>query len=503
MAFLGAAACGEEGATRPALELPSLSGTHALAGAAPLGRSVDARLVRRIPLSESNVFSPPEFPGDVIDAFVGGLAEEDLPEGLTIDALELTAPGGAGTRPLVALRDPHVLARPALTGDLAGFVPLSGSTVDPAEAESRADRLDALLARVSMTRPCTGSADAVSVFTPRLPTEAWAGARADADGVRFGLVASATVTWALFPPNGAEARLESAEVPPDISLEAGLRFAVRGLGPLDERWNKPQWVVVDAGGGFARVAFAVRLDPSSGRYVDDTPLLAEAPVRDLRGRVDLDLNGTPQACLYGTVQTPLLDAGLWCRTRTSTVWRAELVIPEGRAMVGVHAGAGGQVYAVDRNGTVYVRGPSSWRPFAAASVNAACPPTCVPFDLTVANADQLVFGGDDAQLLAMSLSRGAAPVAVTSVELASFADERRGGVRPLGFLAAAVDPEGKWWLGTADGTLFRGSPDLGRFEAVCLPEASGGRAIVRVMPAPNGELLLGLADGVMARTRWD
>lgn len=497
-------ACGEETLSRARLDIPQLSGSHAVAGAAPSGRSVDPRLVVRIPLSGRAVFEPPEFPGDVLDAFVGGLEDDDLPEGLTVDMLSFVAAGTEGSRPLLTFREPHVLARPAVSEDLSGFVPLMSATVGATERLEREDRYDGLVAGVSLRRPCVGDPERVAVFTPQLPTESWGAGRADPDGVRLGLVASGTVAWARIDPRTREVRLESAQAPADILVPGGIRFVVRSLGPLNARWRRPEWLVVDGGGGFEQLAFALRLDALRGDYVDDTPLLEEAPVRSLRGRVELELEEGPHTCVFGTVRSPNLDGGLWCRTQTSTVWRTELRLSQARAIVAVYPGGPGAALAVDRRGSIYRRSSVGWQPVATPQVNVGCSSLCVPFDLSIEGLGRVLIAGEDAQLLALDIQDSTSPpMPLAALSRASFSDERPGGARAFTFLAANTDSGGIWWFGTASGEVFRGDSDLQRFEALCLPSDAGDRAVVSVTPTPDGELVLGLAGGVLAVARWD
>jgi hypothetical protein len=82
-------------------------------------------------------------------------------------------------------------------------------------------------------------------------------------------------------------------------------------------------------------------------------------------------------------------------------------------------------------------------------------------------------------------------------------DERPDGAVPLTFTAGTRSPDGRWWLATAQGALFRATGDLSTLERVCLPVDARGRSVSTLAAAPDGRLVLGLGTGRVGLGRWD
>jgi hypothetical protein len=467
---------------------------------------VDARFVVRLRPAAGDRFEPDDI-GDVqVDAFAGGLLDADLPRGLRVRDLELVGPSVAPARPLPSLRAPHVVARPAVTSALADFVPVSAPALPDDARAARTDRLRRMLEEVFVRPPCLGAPDAMRVVVPRTPAERFLSSGVDPDGrVRLGMVASGTAAFAVFAPGTEAAEVEGISVPTALDL-ASRRVSIRAFGPADDS-GRPAHVVLGVEGAFAQAGLLLRR--RAGGYVDDTPAAPAAPVRSLRGVEDnLTLDGARATCAYGAVRGPARDAGLWCRTETSTTWRLELRVREGQAITSVFELAPERWAATDRTGAVHLRTGGQWRNVSEATVNAGCRPACAPFDLALppAASGLGVLGGAQAQLLRLapdSPGGGLRARAVEALLRRTFVDERPDGAAPLTFTAGTRSPDGRWWLATAQGALFRATGDLSTLERVCLPVDARGRSVSTLAAAPDGRLVLGLGTGRVGLGRWD
>lgn len=502
-------ACGDDASLE--LPLPALSAETALAGAAPSGSALDPRLITRIALGTETVYRPEALPGTVVDAMVGGLSNADLAEGMTVDSLELVGPRADAARPLPPLRAPHIVARPAPSEELSGFVPVESEVLSSAEASARRQRLDRLLEGVYVRPPCIGDPEDFTVTVPRIPADTFLASRATDTEIWVGLVGTSTLAYLAFGPSGAEPELRGITVPSVGLTVTGRTVALRELGPPHPTSGLPSYVVASFIDTFGRAGLLLSLDASGRRYLDDTPFDAEVgPPRSLRAAVDLDLDGTPSRCALGGITGANQDAGLWCRTETSTVWSLELRSSLAQTFVGAHA-EDGRLRVVDRAGSVFARTAGAWAQTAEAPINAGCRPACATFDVFApTSAGDLVYAGNRAQLLTLAAGSGptlgsGAPEAWTSAQIV---DEREDGARALSVTALAPLPSpsgssGGWLLGTARGLLFKASASFDAVERVCLPYDLADHVIGALAPAPDGRLVVGASDGVIAEARWD
>lgn len=490
--FAASLGCGDD-QPGDAVSLPVLDADVVVAGFAPLGRAVaptGARVLSPIP----DTLAVPELGVEAVDGFVGGLRRADLPTGLLPTELRFSAPGPR-TRPLPLLRSPHLYDRADPPGRFAPVSSTGGPGPNPSE-----DRLSRLLADLHVERPCSPPETELTVTIPRTPAEGLLPGLVTPDGaVWLGMVATGTAAALRLRPDG---RPEVIGLPLPPPLDEGRpRASVRFMGGYDGAGG-PSRVVIDVSGGFTQAAVVLERR-EDGRWADATPNLPDAEVRSLRGVAELGST----TCTFGGVRGASRDAGLWCREGLGP-WRLELRVPAAQAITGVYLADDGGWIASDRSGGLHRREPSgAWRTVSEAEVNAGCRPACAPFDLSVATGDALLLGGEEAQLFLAPLDADPRPAPVEALAAASFGDEREGGPRAVQPISAGWAPDGRWWIGSADGALWRFEPGSETMERVCLPPESleGDRplSITAVVVAPDGRLVLGLAGGRLGIGRWN
>lgn len=479
------ASCGEAPSSTH-LDPPPLEAARLLVGFARLGRSVSPGQVA-VYTPPIDTVEQPAFEGRY-DGFAGGLDPSDLPSGWPLDALRFVSPG-PNTRPLPALRHPHVLGAFDQDGKPSGFAPV--------DSEAREDRWAELTSELHIESGCTAPPGAWRITVPRLPAESYPSVGVGSDGITWaGMTATGTAALVRFSPDGSH-ELRGLQLPPP--LDEGVPHAtVRWMavpGP-----EGPDAVVVEVSGGFSQAA--VYLVREGRRFVDHTPEVDDAPVRSLVGRAQLG----ETTCLFGGLHGSRRDAGLWCR-EAGGPWRIELRIAEAQSVTGVATTPEGAWLLTDRTGSLHRREPDgTWRTLAEADINRGCQPACAPFDVSATGSRGLLQGGESSQLYFTSWSSEALPRPVEAFEAAAFADERSGGDRAWQPLAALETPNGAWWFGLLDGTLLRWAPEQPTMERVCLPAAhlDGDEplALVSLGAGEDGQLVLGFAGGRIGFGRW-
>lgn len=258
--------------------------------------------------------------------------------------------------------------------------------------------------------------------------------------------------------------------------------------------------------GFGSSGVHMAWSPDLGRYIEDTPGTPNTAPRGLAGMVNLDLEGTPSECGFGT-GLGLRPAMLWCRTQTSTTWTVHIEQVGGFGITTVVPRSSGAHLATDLAGTVYeYRGGQRWVEILQSSINNGCSSLCAAFSSAVhgtAGPSVAIMAGAKAQMLLVQAEgtqiRALRP---DGLDKALFWSERPAADAPLRFSAVAESPDGALWVADTHPTLFRLSPNGDEVTRICLPKEIRGAPIAAISAQADGRLLLGMSPALLAIGAW-
>jgi hypothetical protein len=505
-AFLLIAACGgkEEG-----LDIPSVGTEFALFGTASEGRGIAASSVQVARLAELETLQPESIGGGNVDMVFAGLEPGDFPRDLSPDALVFVSRSDERARPIPAIYSPHVFEDPVLPGEPALLVPVEQASIPRELLADREQRLEQMLGGFAIQNPCREPVSELSVFTPRIPAELVSTMRTLSSGDTIvGFSATSTAILGVLGPSDEEPEIIGVSTSTATPILSGEIAVISDLGDTEITWNGralPGELTLDVEGGFGSVGSVAFWSAARGRWLDDTPPLAEAFPRSLAGVRHVTIDGADSICAFGGTQGADRSAAVWCRPAAGGAWSLRARFAKKFAVRALEAHESG-LFAFDLSGTVYEHaGTDDWNPIFSSALNAGCDPLCANFAAFSLAAGGDLFGvmaGGKAQVLL--LERGATLRAVEPevVAAALFADERVDAELPKRFTAAAIAPDGAVWLGTETPDLIRISPDRTKAERICLPKDLADTQIAAIEAHPNGRLILGLAPAIFAFSDW-
>jgi hypothetical protein len=512
------------GSSKPNLPgLPPLGTTWVLMGATSSGRPLspsDIAVKRASDLSPAPV---PGFGSALEDMVYAGIADADLPAGITPDQLMwVDATAETHARPPPPLTSPHVLDAPSKPGDPAIFVLVDEPGLNEAEHMDRTMRLQQLLSGLAISDPCLDNAR--PAFTaPRTQAVGFDSVQIMSSGdIVFGTAATSTAILGVFSQSSAtykEVGVWTGTVAGPIKDGEGT--VIGALGP--EEATDPSGTVFPKELGLFRgqiLGHVAIFSPSAGRYIDDTPRhIAEQPGA-ITGYRHITYDGVDSLCMFGGVVESVGPAGtavgaMWCRPYGGGSWRSIALIPYARDFTDLIVRDGTPPLAIDYQGAFYVRTgtrATDWREMVRPKVNQgdACKMVACANVKTVVEAPPsadfiAIVAGNKAEVDVLTFAGGMSAQAETidAVPTAMFADERTGGAIEVSFRSGLMTQDGAVWLGTTQQFLVRIAPDRKSAARVCLDNTTGANGAVTALAATaEGKLVIGTTPSSIGVGTW-
>ncbi len=510
---LAAAGCGEDKAQ---LTVPRLGTTWVMIAAAGGGRAL---VPEDVQIKKSTDVDALEIPGTgnvTVDMIFAGIRDEDLPAGLTPDALVFTSRNARNTRPIPPLVAPHVLAAPSPPGTAGALVPVSELGLSDDEASYRAERMAALTANLRIADPCQVS-DAVFV-TPRIPATGVSQIQVLSSGhVYLAFSATSTAILGRFERDPLEMELIGVSMGAD-EIEDGEAAVIADLGDREvmgpDGLPRPAHLTMTRGGALGHVAVT---SERATRYSDDTPRSTDPTIGRAAFSHEVTLSGEPELCVggqasgSGAIGSGARVGGLWCRTSTGGAWRVAAAIPGASKMTTLFRPEGMRPLALDYGGTVYTMSPAgAWSDLVTPSLNQGCGAVaCNRLDVVAvlpasAGDARAVMAGDDGEvwLLRGPTERELVTESLGAAARALFGDEKKGGADPLVFSAITVSPDGAVWLGSQAHFLLRIAPDQQSATRVCRDGVTLDHPVTAIGAASDGRLIISTSPPIVGVGTW-
>lgn len=512
LSIIGAAlsACGDE---KPTLEIPRVGTEFVIIGAAGGGRSLgplDLRVVRATTLETLEI---PGTGNADVDMVFAGIAPEDLPKGLSPDAIQFVVPTAPKARRFPKLTKPHVLETPSPPGTAGVLVPVEDAAAGSSVMEERQERLRKLLSGLSIVDPCVEPSTPFNVFTPRTQASAIGAIKVMSTGeTMLGLAATSTAILGVLARSSMTVK-QLGVATGSVAIAEGEAATILSLSEdeADDGAGKkvPALLTMVRGRVLGHLA---RWSAQDRKYVDDTPRLMDSLPGNLSAAEYFDVDGTPSLCTYGSIEgrgAGLRYGGVWCRSRNGRDWKSAGEIQDSARLTKIVSKPGFPLLAFGLSGVVFAhQGRGRWMEVLRPAVNQACAVSCVVLQHVAAapaGADYIaVVAGEHGETVIL---RGTSlddlrQERISAIDGALFADERAGALEPLDFSAIAISPDGAIWLGATAPILVRVTPGLSEATRVCLPTDAGNGAVTAIAPAQDGRLILGMLPARIGIGTW-